>query len=68
MTFFLSTEKSPLPGYKFLQLIGVKILPSNERITVQQLSDALLESNQVVANDILLGKKGKHYENSQAIY
>ena len=58
---FLSTEKSSYPpGYKFLQLIGVIKLPSNERITVQQLSDALLESNQVVANNILLGKKGKH--------
>ena len=58
-----STEKSPSPGYKFLQLIGAQKLPGNERITVRQLSDALVESNQVLANDIMLGKIGKVCQN-----
>lgn len=49
-------ENATSPGYKFLQHIGALKLPGNERITVRQLSNALLHLDQVTANEILFRK------------
>ena len=55
----VSTQNTVSQGYKFLQLIGDLKLPGNSRLTVIQLSKALLICNQAMANDILLGRIGE---------